>query len=244
MNRIILADNQAIFRAGAARVIALEDDMRIVAQCDDLAASPTPSTPGAAPFFSSPPACNWTQHRHRHARAAGIRTIYIAENGSEVSEELAAPWMAFSSAVLPAPACWSVSAASPPDNTPSSTPTSPPSWRRTWSARASATASPQGDPDRRAHRPGIQEQAHRHPTQHQGAGHQDYLRSIYDKTGVSDRLELALSPSTTASWPKPPPTPANSCSRPSPPEPSACRRSSAGLRRTVLASNLIAASRC
>jgi DNA-binding NarL/FixJ family response regulator len=36
MNRIILADNQAIFRAGAARVLALEDDMRIVAQCEDL----------------------------------------------------------------------------------------------------------------------------------------------------------------------------------------------------------------
>ena len=36
MNRIILADNQAIFRAGAARVLALEDDMRIAAQCDDL----------------------------------------------------------------------------------------------------------------------------------------------------------------------------------------------------------------
>ena len=35
MNRIILADNQAIFRAGAARVLALEDDMRIVAQCED-----------------------------------------------------------------------------------------------------------------------------------------------------------------------------------------------------------------
>ncbi len=35
MNRLILADNQAIFRAGAARVLALEDDMRIVAQCED-----------------------------------------------------------------------------------------------------------------------------------------------------------------------------------------------------------------
>ena len=35
MNRIILADDQAIFRAGAARVLALEDDMRIVAQCED-----------------------------------------------------------------------------------------------------------------------------------------------------------------------------------------------------------------
>ncbi len=35
MNRIILADDQAIFRAGAARVLALEDDMRIVAQCEE-----------------------------------------------------------------------------------------------------------------------------------------------------------------------------------------------------------------
>lgn len=34
MNRLILADNQAIFRAGAARVLAMEDDMRIVAQCE------------------------------------------------------------------------------------------------------------------------------------------------------------------------------------------------------------------
>ena len=34
MNRIILADDQPIFRAGTARVLALEDDMRIVAQCD------------------------------------------------------------------------------------------------------------------------------------------------------------------------------------------------------------------
>ncbi len=37
MNQIILADEQAIFRAGAARTLALEEDMRIVAQCDDTA---------------------------------------------------------------------------------------------------------------------------------------------------------------------------------------------------------------
>ncbi len=35
MNRIILGDDQAIFRAGAARLLAIEHDMRIVAQCDD-----------------------------------------------------------------------------------------------------------------------------------------------------------------------------------------------------------------
>lgn len=35
MLKIILADNQAIFRAGAAKVLAVEDDLRIVAQCED-----------------------------------------------------------------------------------------------------------------------------------------------------------------------------------------------------------------
>ncbi len=35
VNRIILADDQAIFRAGTARVLAMEDDMRIIAQCED-----------------------------------------------------------------------------------------------------------------------------------------------------------------------------------------------------------------
>jgi len=36
MNRVILADNQAIFRTGAARVLAQNHDTRIVSQCDDL----------------------------------------------------------------------------------------------------------------------------------------------------------------------------------------------------------------
>jgi DNA-binding NarL/FixJ family response regulator len=35
MNKIILADNQAIFRAGTAKVLAMEDDIRIIAQCPD-----------------------------------------------------------------------------------------------------------------------------------------------------------------------------------------------------------------
>jgi DNA-binding NarL/FixJ family response regulator len=35
MLRIILADNQAIFRAGAAKVLAVEDDIRVVAQAEN-----------------------------------------------------------------------------------------------------------------------------------------------------------------------------------------------------------------
>ena len=36
MLKVILADNQAIFRAGAAKVLAVEDDLRIVAQAQTL----------------------------------------------------------------------------------------------------------------------------------------------------------------------------------------------------------------
>lgn len=35
MTKIILADNQSIFRAGIAKTLALQDDIRIVAQCMD-----------------------------------------------------------------------------------------------------------------------------------------------------------------------------------------------------------------
>ena len=35
MLKIILADNQAIFRTGVAKVLAVEDDLRIVAQADN-----------------------------------------------------------------------------------------------------------------------------------------------------------------------------------------------------------------
>ncbi len=31
MNKIILADSQAIFRAGAAKVLAMDEDLRIIA---------------------------------------------------------------------------------------------------------------------------------------------------------------------------------------------------------------------
>src|SRR5271166_2532681 len=36
MNKIILADSQAIFRAGTAKVLAMDEEVRIIAQCTDL----------------------------------------------------------------------------------------------------------------------------------------------------------------------------------------------------------------
>jgi DNA-binding NarL/FixJ family response regulator len=37
MNKIILGDNQAIFRAGVAKMLATEDDCRVIAQCSENA---------------------------------------------------------------------------------------------------------------------------------------------------------------------------------------------------------------
>jgi DNA-binding NarL/FixJ family response regulator len=36
MIKVILADSQAIFRAGAAKVLAVDEDIRIIAQCSDV----------------------------------------------------------------------------------------------------------------------------------------------------------------------------------------------------------------
>lgn len=36
MKKVILADSQAIFRAGTAKILASDDDFRIIAQCSDI----------------------------------------------------------------------------------------------------------------------------------------------------------------------------------------------------------------
>jgi DNA-binding NarL/FixJ family response regulator len=36
IHKVILADNQSVFRTGAARILAVEEDFRIIGQCDDL----------------------------------------------------------------------------------------------------------------------------------------------------------------------------------------------------------------
>ncbi|WP_263356472.1 response regulator transcription factor [Acidicapsa ligni] len=36
MNKVILADSQAIFRAGTAKVLAMDENLRIIAQCSDV----------------------------------------------------------------------------------------------------------------------------------------------------------------------------------------------------------------
>jgi DNA-binding NarL/FixJ family response regulator len=91
MNRLILGDNQAIFRAGAARLLAMEDDMRIVAQCDDAARlmSAIEATRGAVILMSAGIRVDMNA-MFELAKAQGSRVILIMEKGEELPEDLAA----------------------------------------------------------------------------------------------------------------------------------------------------------
>ena len=197
MNKLILADNQAIFRAGTAKILAMEDDLRIIAQCSE----PERIYPaletfrGAILFFASSmkldPAA-WS----RVSWAAGSRSIVIAENS-----ESAQPWFSagFNGAAyrnVTGPAlveCVRRVAAGDrhgPRHRHRCCPVPEEDIRRLPRPRP---AHAQGDAHRRPHRPGMQKQA-RSPCASRTTEQviKNYLRSIYDKTGVSDRLELAL----------------------------------------------------
>ena len=58
MNKIILADSQAIFRAGTAKVLAMDEDLRIIAQCTDLERMYHAITTFPARLFCLPHRCN------------------------------------------------------------------------------------------------------------------------------------------------------------------------------------------
>jgi DNA-binding NarL/FixJ family response regulator len=91
MIRLILADNQAIFRAGAARTLALEDDMRIVSQCDDAAKlhSAVEAARNAIIVLSSNLRLEFRDLLARTA-AADSRVILVTENTELISDDLAA----------------------------------------------------------------------------------------------------------------------------------------------------------
>jgi DNA-binding NarL/FixJ family response regulator len=87
MNRIILADNQAIFRAGAARVLAVEEDFRIAAQCDDMAKMFTAveSLRGSIVMIASSLRPNLPELIVR-VQASGSRLILVIENAERIAE--------------------------------------------------------------------------------------------------------------------------------------------------------------
>jgi DNA-binding NarL/FixJ family response regulator len=91
MIRLILADNQAIFRAGAARVLALEDDMRIAAQCEDgeKLFTAIESLRGSVLLTASSMRLDIRELVAR-TRSAGSRIILVAENAELVAQDVAA----------------------------------------------------------------------------------------------------------------------------------------------------------
>jgi DNA-binding NarL/FixJ family response regulator len=194
MNRIILADNQAIFRAGAARVLALEDDMRIVAQCEDLAKlwSALESLRGSVLLVASSLRPEIPALVGR-ARTLGSRMILIAENNETVSEDTVE--------MLDGVVCRNIAGPDLVDGVRRV------SRGQRYMQRAHVTAIHSTDSV------GARVRDRLTPKEMQivalivqGCKNKDialqlgtkeqviknYLRGIYDKTGVSDRLELAL----------------------------------------------------
>jgi DNA-binding NarL/FixJ family response regulator len=194
MNRIILADNQAIFRAGAARVLVLEDDIRIVAQCEDLThvLSALDAHRGAILLFSSSLQLD-ADAVLAHVRAAGSRAILIAENGAEVADDLARSLngVVFRNvAGVDLVDCIRRVAAGQ-------------RWVQHSNVTSILTQDAVGMRVRDRLTPKemqivaliVQGCKNKHIATQLNTKEQvikNYLRSIYDKTGVSDRLELAL----------------------------------------------------
>jgi len=90
MYKVILADNQAIFRAGIAKVLAVEDDLRIVAQ----AQTPEQMMMALEKFGAAVLLCSAEFHhglKEVLELAARVRTraLIIAENGDDSGKYLA-----------------------------------------------------------------------------------------------------------------------------------------------------------
>jgi DNA-binding NarL/FixJ family response regulator len=82
MKKIILADNQAIFRAGIAKVLASEEDFRVAAQCAGLERLilSVNAYRSSIVLFASALRPEY-QDLMSHVKAAGSRAVVIAENG-------------------------------------------------------------------------------------------------------------------------------------------------------------------
>ena len=195
MNKIILADSQAIFRAGTAKVLAMDEDFRIIAQCADLERMMHAITtfPGAIVVFASSLRPDIARLR-LSLESAGSRAIVIAENNESAGAFLHQGFRGVvfrnvtgSSLVecvrrVAAGDTWvppQLAIAEVPEEDMVGTRVRD---RLTPKEMRIVALIVQGCKNR--------EIAQRLKTTEQVI--KNYLRSIYDKTGVSDRLELAL----------------------------------------------------
>jgi DNA-binding NarL/FixJ family response regulator len=195
MNKVILADSQAIFRAGTAKVLAMDEDVRIIAQCTDLDRMQHAITtfPGSIVLFAASLRPDLDQLRTL-LDALGCRGIVIAENSESASTYLQQGFHGAVYRSVTGPAlveCVHTVAAGetwlPPQLMVAEAPSEDMVGTRvrdrlTPKEMRIVALIVQGCKNR--------EIATRLKTTEQVI--KNYLRSIYDKTGVSDRLELAL----------------------------------------------------
>lgn len=195
MNKVILADSQAIFRAGTAKVLAMDEDLRIIAQCTDLdrMMHAIATFPGSIVVVAASLRPEMPKLRSL-LESTSSRGIVIAENNESASAFLQQGFRGVVFRNVTGPAlveCVRRVAAGDTWTPPQlMMPESP--EEDLVGARVRDRLTPkemrivalivQGCKNR--------EIALRLKTTEQVI--KNYLRSIYDKTGVSDRLELAL----------------------------------------------------
>jgi DNA-binding NarL/FixJ family response regulator len=195
MNKIILADSQAIFRAGTAKVLAMDEDLRIIAQCTDLERMYHAITtfPSSIVLFASSLRPDFTR-LGMLLETTGSRGIVVAENDENASTYLQQGFrgVVFRSVTGPALVECVRRVAAGDTWFPSQAVQAETPEEDLVGARVRDRLTPkemrivalivQGCKNR--------EIALRLKTTEQVI--KNYLRSIYDKTGVGDRLELAL----------------------------------------------------
>jgi DNA-binding NarL/FixJ family response regulator len=194
MHRIILADNQSIFRAGAARVLAMETDIRIIAQVAELdrLMSSIRSFPASTVLFSTGLKADLNVVMAL-LKECGSRGILVVEKDEKIPEPAATELSGIIGRGVTAPEltecvrkvargqrCVQISMSSAM-LTQDAVGTRVRD-RLTPKEMQIVSLIVQGCKNKDiALQLGTKEQVIK-----------NYLRSIYDKTGVSDRLELAL----------------------------------------------------
>ncbi len=194
MNKIILADSQAIFRAGTAKVLATDEDMRIIAQCSDLDRMNHAMTtfPGSIVLFAASLKPDLTRLRML-LESTGSRGIVIAENDEQagaylhqgfrgvVFRSVNGPGLVECVRRVAAGETWLPPQLMQPESPEDDMVGTRVRDRLTPKEMRIVALIVQGCKNR--------EIAVRLKTTEQVI--KNYLRSIYDKTGVCDRLELA-----------------------------------------------------
>ena len=194
VTEIILADNQAVFRAGAARVLAHENDLRVVGECTDVQRMKEIAVGFARPIVIYPSSFTADLEDLLHwLRASGARSIIILEHGTTLPERLARQANGFLTRSVTGPQLLDTLrrvavGQHVPQRTGIKEMPSPDHagtqvvQRLTPKELQIVALVSEGAKNREIGvRLGTKEQVVK-----------NYLRSIYDKVGVSDRLELAL----------------------------------------------------